>query len=109
MTSASGSSDRADQAAIDDQRGLVSGIRLAASAGEPAVHMKRAAAMPTATCPMLAIRNGDYGRQIGFTNAPLPATSQTATRAHAQPLAFAFHSNRLLANSRVEASSITSR
>jgi hypothetical protein len=32
-----------------------------------------------------------YGRQNGFTNAPLPAMSQTATRAHCQPPASARH------------------
>src|SRR5262245_20563298 len=47
--------------------------------------------------------------QNGLTNAPLPAMSHTATRAHVQPLAFVFQSKRLLPNSRVEPSSIVSR
>jgi hypothetical protein len=33
-----------------------------------------------------------HGRQKGFTNAPLPATSQTATRTHCHPFALTRYS-----------------
>src|SRR5262245_9237881 len=110
MTSASGRSESADHASIEFQRGqpgrIAGGLSLDASP-RGAWRATRAAAIPTAMCPMLAISDRDHGRQNGLTKAPFPAVSQTATRAHVQPLALAFHSNRLLANSRVEVSSIT--
>lgn len=43
--------------------------------------------------------------QIGFVNAPSPATSQTATRAHFHPGAFTSHAKSLFSNSCVLSSS----
>src|SRR5262249_49560152 len=55
------------------------------------------------------LHRNDQGPQKGFTNAPFPATSHTATRAQVQPFALIRHSNCRLPNSRVSTNSMTSR